>query len=135
MLRTGARGRHAAILRELEIPVPFDLGQFVAGLERRRQRPIRLRPFTSEPGCPCGLWIGTADADSRLPHPEQRNEASERGGVETPTVHDPRLVVDDACTAHKTPKSGSRSHRGMCGKSIDRGARFTYGCADWPTWR
>jgi hypothetical protein len=26
MLRTGARGRHAAILRELEIPVPFDLG-------------------------------------------------------------------------------------------------------------
>ena len=63
MLRAGATGRHAAILRELEMPVPFDLGQFVAGLERQRDRPIRLRPFTSGPGCPCGLWIGTADAD------------------------------------------------------------------------
>ena len=63
MLRAGATGRHAAILRELEMPVPFDLGQFVAGLERQRDRPIRLRPFTSGPGCPCGLWIGTANAD------------------------------------------------------------------------
>jgi hypothetical protein len=63
MLRAGAKGRHAAIVRELELPVPFDLGQFVAGLERRRARPIRLRPFSSGPGCPCGLWIGTAEAD------------------------------------------------------------------------
>jgi hypothetical protein len=63
MLRAYARGRHAAIIRELEIPVPFDLGQFVAGLERQRSRPIRLRPFNSEPGYPCGLWIGTAKAD------------------------------------------------------------------------
>jgi hypothetical protein len=35
----------------------------VAWLERRRERPIRLRPFNSGPGCPCGLWIATADAD------------------------------------------------------------------------
>jgi len=63
MLRAGAKGRHAAIVRELDMPVPFDLGQFVAGLERQRQRPIRLRPFSSGPGVPCGLWIGTADAD------------------------------------------------------------------------
>ena len=63
MLRVGAKGRHAAIVRELELPVPFDLGQFVAGLERQRKRPIWLRPFSSGPGCPCGLWIGTADAD------------------------------------------------------------------------
>ena len=27
------------------------------------ERPIRLRPFNSGPGCPCGLWIGTAEAD------------------------------------------------------------------------
>jgi hypothetical protein len=57
------KGRHAAIVRELELPVPFDLGQFVAGLERQRARPIRLRSFSSGPGCPCGLWIGTAQAD------------------------------------------------------------------------
>jgi hypothetical protein len=63
MLRASARGRHAAVLRELQMPVPFDLGQFVAGVERQRRRPIRLRPFISGPGCPCGLWIGTAEAD------------------------------------------------------------------------
>lgn len=63
MFFMGARGRHAAILRELELPVPFDLDQFVAGLERRRQRPIRLRPFRFGPGGPCGLWIATAEAD------------------------------------------------------------------------
>jgi hypothetical protein len=63
MLRVGTTGRHAAIVRELDLPVPFDLGQFVAGLERQRERPIRLRPFMSGHGCPCGLWIGTADAD------------------------------------------------------------------------
>jgi len=63
MLRAGAKGRHAAIVRELDMPVPFDLGLFVAGLERQRQRPIRLRPFSSGPGVPCGLWIGTAEAD------------------------------------------------------------------------
>src|SRR5260370_21027525 len=63
MLRTGAKGRHAASLRELQLPVPFELGQCVAGLERQRRRPILLRPFSSGPGCPCGLWIGTADAD------------------------------------------------------------------------
>ena len=63
MLRAGAKGRHAAIVRDLEMPVPFHLGQFVAGLERQRDRPIRLRPFSSGPGVPCGLWIGTAEAD------------------------------------------------------------------------
>ena len=63
ILRVGANGRYAAILRGLELPVPFDLGRFVAGLERQQDRPIRLRPFSSGPGCPCGLWIGTVDAD------------------------------------------------------------------------
>jgi hypothetical protein len=48
---------------ELELPVPFDLSQFVAGLERQRKRPIWLRSFSSGPGCPCGLWIGTAEGD------------------------------------------------------------------------
>jgi hypothetical protein len=63
MLRMGANRRNAAMIRELQVPVPFDLGEFVAGLECQRNRPIRLRPFSSAPGCPCGLWIGTADAD------------------------------------------------------------------------
>src|SRR5689334_14057925 len=63
MLRADVRRRHAAIIRELEIPAPFDLGQFVAGLERRRGRLIRLRPFSFGTGGLCGLWIGTAEAD------------------------------------------------------------------------
>jgi len=63
MLRADVRGRHAAIIRELEMPAPFDLGQFVARLERRRGRPIRLRPFSFGTGGLCGLWIGTAEAD------------------------------------------------------------------------
>ena len=64
MLRTGAKGRYAVILRDLQMPVPVELGQFVAGLERqRRRRSILLRPFSSGPEGPCGLWIGTAEAD------------------------------------------------------------------------
>ena len=63
MLGAGGKGRHAAVVRELDIPVPFDLSEFVAGLERQRHRPIRLSQFSSGPGVPCGLWIGTADAD------------------------------------------------------------------------
>ena len=58
----GGKGRHAALVREPDIPAPFDLGEFVAGLERQRHRPIRLCPFSSGPGIPCGLRIGTADA-------------------------------------------------------------------------
>ena len=54
MLRTGAQGRYAVILRDLQMPVPVELGQFVAGLDRQRRRPILLRPFSSGPEGPCG---------------------------------------------------------------------------------
>lgn len=57
------RGRHAAMIRELDIPTPFDLGEFALRLERKRNRPIRLCPFRSGPGVPCGAWIATAEAD------------------------------------------------------------------------
>jgi hypothetical protein len=63
MLRAGAKERYTAILRDLEIPVPFDLSRFTAGLERQRRRPIRLHPFSFGPGGLCGLWIATEDAD------------------------------------------------------------------------
>jgi hypothetical protein len=57
------KARHAAIVRDLDIPSPFDLSEFASRLERQRNRPIRLRPFSFAPGAPCGLWIGTAEAD------------------------------------------------------------------------
>jgi hypothetical protein len=63
MRGAGGKGRHAAIVQELGIPRPFNLGEFVTRLERQRNRPIRLSPFRSAPGVPCGLWIATADAD------------------------------------------------------------------------
>lgn len=63
MFDAGGQGRFAAVVRELDIPVPFDLAKFAAQLERRRNRPILLRPFISGPGMPCGLWLSTANAD------------------------------------------------------------------------
>jgi hypothetical protein len=63
MLGVRTEGRHTAIVERLDVPVPFDLARFVTELERQRRRPIHLRPLNSKPGAPCGLWIGTADAD------------------------------------------------------------------------
>ncbi len=63
MRGTGRKGRLAATVRDLDVPRPFDLSEFVARLERWRNRPILLRPFRAAPGMPCGLWIATADAD------------------------------------------------------------------------
>lgn len=63
MLGAVMEPQYAAIVHDLDVPVPFDLAQFVADLERRRRRPIHLQPFNFTPGTPCGLWIGTADAN------------------------------------------------------------------------
>ena len=63
MFTADRKARHAAIVRDLDIPSPFDLNEFAASLERRRNRPIRLRPFSFAPSSLCGLWIGTAQAD------------------------------------------------------------------------
>lgn len=60
---TSRRRRCAAIARELEVPRPFSLSQLLATLAGQRQRPIHLSPIASGPGAPCGLWIGTAEAD------------------------------------------------------------------------
>jgi hypothetical protein len=63
VLAGSAERRFAAIVGELDIPAPFDLGQFLAKLVLQRQRIIFLHPFTSGPGAPCGMWIGTEKAD------------------------------------------------------------------------
>lgn len=64
MVRSGtAKRRYAAMVADLDIPQPFDLGRFLAHIERRRNRAISLHPFTSGPGIPCGLWVGTDRAD------------------------------------------------------------------------
>ena len=59
----GWKRRHAAIVRELDIPEPFDLAEFAARLGRQRNRPVRLCPVAFTAGRPCGLWIATTEAD------------------------------------------------------------------------
>ncbi len=60
----GLRRRCEKRLRGIRIPSPFDLDTFCAEVAARRGRPLIRRPV---PGlsaeAPCGLWIGTADAD------------------------------------------------------------------------
>jgi hypothetical protein len=58
-----ARRRCVAIVADLDIPRPFDLGRLLARLAIRRNRMIFLHPFASGPGIPCGMWLGTARAD------------------------------------------------------------------------
>jgi hypothetical protein len=50
-------------LRELYVPQPFELGAFLADLERVRERPVELMPITARPDSPCGLWISMPLAD------------------------------------------------------------------------
>ena len=59
----GAGRRCTAIVRELDIPEPFDLSQFMAKLVFQRKRLVFLHPFTAGPGVPCGVWIATDEAD------------------------------------------------------------------------
>ncbi|HWG97799.1 MAG TPA: hypothetical protein VNV66_00375 [Pilimelia sp.] len=51
-------------LEGVPIPVPFDLGEFCAGVARRRGRRLWLRgvPHLGT-AAPCGLWIATGTAD------------------------------------------------------------------------
>lgn len=56
--------RHCeAVVRDLEVPVPFSLPDFCRELALRRGREIRLVPIVTGPGSPCGLWVATAETD------------------------------------------------------------------------
>ncbi|ONI88787.1 hypothetical protein ALI22I_17540 [Saccharothrix sp. ALI-22-I] len=56
------RKRHAALLRDLPAPVPFDARALCEGLAERRGRSIRLIPVTGL-GDLCGMWVATDTAD------------------------------------------------------------------------
>lgn len=57
------RARCLEIIRDLPIPDPWDERVFLADLARQRGRPIELRPVALPLGAPCGLLVGTPDAD------------------------------------------------------------------------
>jgi hypothetical protein len=50
-------------LSELEIPNPFDINEFCAGLGRQHGRPIVLVPLALPGRAPCGIWAATDDTD------------------------------------------------------------------------
>lgn len=60
----GLRRRCERRLRGIRIPNPFDLDAFCAEVEGRRGRPLLRRSVPGlSSGAPCGLWIGTEQAD------------------------------------------------------------------------
>ncbi|WP_161784530.1 hypothetical protein [Actinokineospora spheciospongiae] len=60
--RAAVRRRHAALLRELPVPTPFDAAALCARVAERRGRPIRLVPMAGLTGV-CGMWVATDTAD------------------------------------------------------------------------
>lgn len=62
MNRRRVRRRHAALLRDLPAPAPFDARELCRQVAARRRRPIRLLPMTGLDDV-CGLWIATDTAD------------------------------------------------------------------------
>ncbi len=61
--RRNAGLRCADLARRLAVPVPFELEEFRACLERRIRRVVELVPVEMEPGAPSGTWFRTAGAD------------------------------------------------------------------------
>lgn len=56
--------RVLAALQEVPIPDPWNLRDFIDGVEQQRGRPIRLEPYpTRERHHPCGLWLQYDDVD------------------------------------------------------------------------
>ena len=50
-------------MRELTIPVPFDLTAFIAALAERRGKRIELVPVRLGSGVPCGALVSTDEAE------------------------------------------------------------------------
>jgi hypothetical protein len=56
------RQRCEHLLREVEVPDPFDVHAFADAISHRRGRPLRLLTKSSPLG-PCGMWLALPDAD------------------------------------------------------------------------
>lgn len=51
-------------LKEVPIPDPWNLRDFIGGVEQQRGRPIRLEPYPARAlHRPCGLWLQYDDVD------------------------------------------------------------------------
>lgn len=59
------RRRCEARLRDMTLPVPFDLAELCQTLSVQRERPLHVRgiPGPATRARPCGIWIATDDED------------------------------------------------------------------------
>lgn len=57
-----SRQRCERLLREVEVPEPFDVHAFAEAISRRRGRPLRLVAKPSPLG-PCGMWLALPNTD------------------------------------------------------------------------
>lgn len=78
------RQRCGQRLRELDLPVPFDVRAFCELLAARRGRPIILRPIAMR-GSPSGAWVAGPSADLIF---------YER---ETSALHQEQIILHEAC--------------------------------------
>jgi hypothetical protein len=53
----------AVVVRQLAVPVPFELTEFRARIERHTQRVVKLIPAVMRADAPSGIWLRTASAD------------------------------------------------------------------------
>ncbi|MEU4215880.1 hypothetical protein [Actinoplanes sp. NPDC026623] len=63
MKRRGQRQRCRDIVRDLDIPSPFDVQELCRRLGDKRGRSILLLPMDLPPDSPCGLWMSTEQQD------------------------------------------------------------------------
>jgi len=65
MKLTSARRRCTAVLRDVEMPNPFDLTAFCDGLASKRGRRLHLHPFCPSAAgqLPCGIYLSVGDDD------------------------------------------------------------------------
>ena len=92
------RQRCEARLRDLDLPVPFDVDAFCESLAARRGRPVVLRPLVSKAG-PWGLWVAGAAADFIFYEQE------------TSTLHQEHIILHEAShlLCHHDPRPVSEA--------------------------
>ena len=59
----GVRDRCLTAMRQLDIPDPFDLAEFIDRLERQRSRKIQLVAIPAMPDGLCGMCVPTGGSD------------------------------------------------------------------------
>ena len=104
-LRTVQR-RCEAALRAVDIPDPFDVGDFAAVISRRRGRRLTLLAKQTSLG-PCGVWLALPDADYVFYEPH--TSALHREHIVLHELghllfrHEPTESMDDAVLAELFP--------------------------------